>query len=213
MDKVKYFSRSDLRSRGWTDYMIKKFMPEHDEVYYKSYYRRSSKIRLYECDRVLLIEGSDEFKEALALGSKRSKVYSSVSTRKRMEMIEWVMSLRISVPEIEKDVLIKRACDEYNEWRKSHEYGDGFDLATPYSDRKFLGRICTNYLRHKCTSYEKHLSKMFGKVGLREGHGILQARINDAIHEKYPWTAYNIYDKAKGVFLSNEEDRDRKDAA
>ena len=150
-------------------------------------------MKLYEVDRVLSIESTEDFRVALALGRKRSEIYLSVAARKRKEMLDWVMSLKIHIPDIDRDELIERACKEYNEWHLREDYYDGFEIASQYSDERFLGRICTNYLRHKCTSYEKHLSKMFGKVGVHEGHDVLQARINDAIHEKYPWTACDIY--------------------
>ena len=192
-DKIVYFFRPELKSRGWTNGMIDKFMPEHDAERYNPYFKRAGKMKLYEKSRVMEIEAREDFKEALSIGRKRREIYLGVAVRKRREMIEWVMNLNISIPSIEKNKLIERACRQYNEWNLSNSgYGSKYEFeeATPMSNDKFLARICTNYLRHKCTSYERHLNKMFGKVGVREGHDVLQARINDAIHEMYPWTVY-----------------------
>ena len=62
-----------------------------------------------------------------------------------------------------------------------------FEPADPTaSDKDFLHRITTNYLRHECTSYENELYKLFGKTGVNEAHDILQRRINDEIRRVYP---------------------------
>ena len=185
---IKYFSKPELRSRGWTDSMIKRFMPEHDFERINPFFKRASKMKLYLQDKVFKIEETEDFKTALSLGRKRREIYLSVAARKRKEMIDWVTSLKINIPDMDKSDIISRACKEYNEWHLYNDYNDGIRLASPSSDINFLARICTNYLRHKCTSYEKHLNKMFGKVGVKEAHDILQTRINDAIHKKYPWT-------------------------
>lgn len=98
----------------------------------------------------------------------------------------------------------QRRAQKYEEWKERHyqewweEVGRFMDdeedsedesehlLASSESDPKFLARITTNYLRHQCTSYDDDLKRVFGKVAAEEAHDVLQTRINEAIHAKYP---------------------------
>ena len=107
---IKYFSKPELRSRGWTDSMIKRFMPEHDYECVNPFFKSASKMKLYLQDKVIKIEETEDFKTALSLGRKRREIYLSVAARKRKEMIDWVTSLKINIPDMDKSDIISRAC-------------------------------------------------------------------------------------------------------
>ena len=108
--------------------------------------------------------------------------------KKREELMMYANGVQIKIPTIEKDDLIQRACNHYNRWDDWRLYKyDDIVRATPSSDESFLKRITINYLRQKCTCYEKELEKFQKKVGVQVAHDILQKRINDAIIQKYEW--------------------------
>ena len=114
------------------------------------------------------------------------------------ELIMYANGVRINIPTIEKDELIRRACKSYNRfhrpiqrpWEDYYAFRERWlywNEASKDSDKEFLKRITINYLRHKCTCYDKELEKFFKKVGKNKAHDVLQERINEAIKQKYEW--------------------------
>lgn len=67
--ETNYFSTHQLKERGWTVGLIKRFLPEHDEErpnQMKMGRRRLPPVKLYSQDRVHQIEREDEFLAAQA---------------------------------------------------------------------------------------------------------------------------------------------------
>lgn len=186
-----FITMSELHHRGWTKKLIDDFAGEPDKTAKNPVYKRSSPMKLYSLKRIKGIERTKKFKTAIESAKKRKETAKKGANTKRQQTLDYANTVRISIPEYTKEELIEEACDAYNEWYeyKAEIYNKGYDFtpATNKSDNKFLSRICTNYLRHQCTNYEEDLQKMYGNVGVQEGHDILQKRINEAIFEKYPW--------------------------
>lgn len=221
MKKGKYYTKSELKANGWTDAMIKRFLPEPDRTYPNPRYKNAAPVRLYQEERIEKVKETEDFRTfELKSAAKKESAKKAVETKRR-KVVEWVNSLTIEIPEFEKEDLIVKACEHFNqnkiyqkecydEWASRHYeeacenevngLSPDFSLATPSSDESFIARITTNYLRHQCTKYEKELDVMFGVTGKDLGHDILKARINNAIHAKYPWTAKTIIaaDREKG---------------
>ena len=64
MEKYAYICKSDLKSkRGWTDMMIKKFLPTCDLEKKNPHYRHAAPILLYSMEKVEQIENSIDFIE------------------------------------------------------------------------------------------------------------------------------------------------------
>ena len=59
MDKK--ITKGALKERGWTEGMIVKFYPKPDEEVRNPRYKRSSPMKLYREERVVAIEGTEEF--------------------------------------------------------------------------------------------------------------------------------------------------------
>lgn len=205
-----YITKPTVKERGWTDAAIKKFLLKADREVPNPHSRSAAPMKLYLKSRVEAVENDSVFIEYKKLIEKRKEQAKRGIETKRQKVIEWVNGLDIDIPTYDKDVLIAEACASFNNWKafqkekylewesrhwnEAHEYGDDyepdFSLATPQSNPSFLARITTNYLRHQCTFYERKLNDLFGKVGKDDGHDILQERINQAIHAKYPWTNF-----------------------
>ena len=201
-----YFNKTELKGRGWTDSLIKRFMASPDKTFPNPLYKNGAPMCFYDESRTKEVEDSIEFKDAMEASNKRKKSAKQAVETKKDKVIEWVNGLTIEIPDYDKETLIKEACEHFNarkkyqkerydEWALYHyedvneDYEPDFSLASPKSEDSFLARITTNYLRHCITDYEDELERLFGKTGKDEGHDFLQARINAAIHEKYPWTA------------------------
>lgn len=81
-----YFSTHDLKERGWTVGLIKRFLPEHDDQrpnQMKMGRRRLPPVKLYLQDRVHQIEREDHFLEAQAKAADaKARAERASETRK-----------------------------------------------------------------------------------------------------------------------------------
>lgn len=178
----KLICQSDLLIRGWTKTMIRDLLPTPHTTRLNPHYQKAAPMKLYAMERVIEIEATDAFKN-LAMKAERRRVTAkeSVAT-KRDSLLEQVDSIAINVPVLPEMELVKRACDSYN--AINAERGEGH--ATVRSAPFFLQRICVNYLRHECSSYEAELDKVAGKVAVAEARSIIREKVYDAIAEAYP---------------------------
>lgn len=194
-DKEKYYCKSDLTTyRGWTQSMIKKLLGKPDAEKTNPKYRCAAPMQLYKASRVEKIERTDEFKSLQEKAMKRRATSRRVVNVKYDETINHVRNVKIIIPEYSERELLNRACNHYNayHWDKMMMcmycgYDYDYQKATLDSNKTFLYRIATNYLRHQCTKYEDELDRLFGKIGKENAYHILKQRINDAIYKTYPY--------------------------
>ncbi len=192
-EKIPMITKSGLKSeRGWTDKLIKEFLPAPDLTKPNPNYKSGPPMLLFAIDRIEKIEETDEFK-ALQEGTvKRKEAAKKAVETKLQQLREWLNAVQIYVPVLDKTKLIEQSCDHYNdmqEWREANGRSTCGMKATADSDQKFLERICVNYLRHCLTKYEKHLDEMSGKVGFGEGYEEIRLKIFSKISENYHWLA------------------------
>ena len=162
---MNYYNKSDLKSlRGWTDSLIKRFLLEHDDTAINPHYKSGPLILLFSQKRVETAEAKKEFQEAFAKAQKRRAAAKKAAQTRMKRTEEYLENLKIAVPKMAWDELVRVACEHYN-YRNIHGHGM---FASPNSERQFLERICVNYLRHELTPYEEHLEKMRGAVGANE---------------------------------------------
>lgn len=187
-----HISHSNLKKeRGWTDLMIELFFPAGphklaDNPHYKS----APQMKLYLITEIDKVESTHEFDMVKQRAATRKQSAASAVTTKRIRIINYVKALTIEVPTMDTQVLTEKACTAYNDFKSwkayEHDRESDFEPASPDSDTEFLNRITTNYLRHRCTSYETELRRIFGKVANDEAYEILKSRINKAIFKQYP---------------------------
>jgi hypothetical protein len=65
MKKKIYFRSSELKQRGWTEGLIRKFLPKPDETKTNPIIRSAAPMKLYKIKRVEKIEKSEKFIKAL----------------------------------------------------------------------------------------------------------------------------------------------------
>lgn len=184
MKKYKKISltKSEVKSRGWTDKLVEQFLPEPDEIKVNPIYKCASPMKLYNISRVKRIERTKKFQTALEESrGRRSGAKKAVAT-KLDKTRAYLDSLNIEVPKLSWAKLRKNACDSYNDHRWS--FAD-FEPANRDSDEHFLHRIMVNYLRHEMSSYEMNLGEVFGKVGVSEAYLEINRKIYDAIASQY----------------------------
>lgn len=185
-----YTTRTRLKEQGWTDGMIKKMLGEPDATRPNPHYKSAAPMALYELKRVKKVEKTTTFKTEMEKAAQRKQSAQKAVRTKTERAKQYAMTVKVSVPTMDYNLLVKRACCSYNDWHEYDRYGRHNEYFTPadsmHSDPDFLHRITMNYLRHECTAYEQQLYKLFGKTGINEAHDILQRRINDEICRIYP---------------------------
>lgn len=188
-----YFSTQQLEERGWTKSLIKKFLPQPDDVQYFRY----GCAYFYGHVHVKNIEATEEFLQLQAKALKRRETGKTVTEKRKKEYLDYLENrMPVRVREVQEEELIKEACDSYNRhqrdraWRR-YERGFGDDDFTTFeadqnSDQHFLDRIIVNYIRHDLTSYDNLLSSTHGKLAKEEAIQIIRRRVFVAIAETYP---------------------------
>ena len=181
--------KSTLKERGWTDRAIERFLKQPDKEVPNPYYKSSPPMKLYKLSRVEFIEASDDFKGFQARNQKRLDATRKGMKTKLERLLNTVASMEIFIERKHFEDVILEAIESYNGFKGSMSADkEDFDYqpASIESDQQFLHRITVNYLRHRCTPYERALDKIKGKVGKREAYALLNQMIYNKISELYP---------------------------
>lgn len=188
-EQPEYFTKKQLTERGWTESLIKRFLGNHDAERPNPRFRSSATMKLFQQERVIALEHSDDYQSAKEKTEKRRTAARNVAAGKRQQLLERIEQTPIEMPNLSRQKLLKKACRHYNERMRERQRRTDFDFkdATADSDQDFLCRISVNFLRHELTPYEEHISSLYGRIGRQQAYLLLKCRILAAIAEKYPW--------------------------
>jgi hypothetical protein len=179
--------KSELKDeRGWTDTLIRKFVPTPDDTKPNPYSKNAAPMQLYCPERIKSIEQTPEFQERFAKSAARKSGAKKGVQTKTANLRQKVSREKIGVPKFKMKKLIEKACDHYNALQSFYN-SDLF--ASEHSPLIFLQRICVNYLRHELTQYDEVLDKMKGKVGCNDVYWDVRDKVLDKIAEQYPMLA------------------------
>lgn len=166
-----------LKSRGWTNGLINRFLPTPDETRPNPRFRTvGNPMKLYNAERVERIEASGEFQAAKQKTIARQAAAERAAETKRDAMDDYLSNLTIDIPLMEKETLIQAARANFRSL--------GYQEAYPSDER-----ICVNYLRHCESKYEKELSKLKGKIGAQDAYFEIKQKVLDQIEFTYDWLA------------------------
>ena len=98
---------------------------------------------------------------------------------KTAKTVEWANSISFNVPTFSKDELEYNAVCQYEQYNDTKFYFR--------DDEDFINRICTNYLRHECTTYDRVLNSLYGLVGRPKAYEIIKEKVNQEIKQKHKW--------------------------
>lgn len=178
-----FITKTDVKNRRqWTESLIKKYIPQPDQIKMNPHYRGASEMKLYELRKIEEIEKSIEFQVDFQKSLKRKLVSKKTVQTKKEKLIKEIDSLEIKVENRERNQLIKEAVDSYNYRRRGYDYSEINEI-----DQDTLERLMVNYIRHRLTSYEKHLDTIFSKIGKNEAYLLLNKKIYNSISEIYPY--------------------------
>jgi hypothetical protein len=180
---------SDLKKRGWTDALIRKFLQPPDQTTKNPRYSSKAPMKLYLLTRVVRVERTRAFKQELAKVPERRKRAEKSTATKRAKIQAFIDSLAIHLPSLSAEQLKRAAIDHYNLRGSglSVTRAESWRPASDHSDAAFLNRICVNFLRHVCTPYEAHLGAIAGATGVHEGYPRIKKKVLEAIALSFPW--------------------------
>ncbi len=173
--KPEYVALSAVKERGWTDTMVRRFLPKPDQTRPNPRYRRAgAPMKLYALDRVERIEATAEFATACEEGAgRRAGAKMAVGTKRaRAIKIATTTVIQPLVP-LEMDDVIRRARTHYDNRRRDRDdsgsggycgnYGPESGDEAEAREEAFVRRITVNYLRHQKTDYDRVLRWVFGR--------------------------------------------------
>ena len=183
-----FLNKKQLLDRGWSESLIKRFMPEPDKTKTNPAYRKAPPMKLYSTDRIAEIESTADFQQAQQKADARRLTGLLVAGRRRSVTLAKVEALpEPELPDWNREKLIARAVRNYNAIWENRGREDKF--ATVDADECFLQRITVNYIRHMLTEYERRLDALFGQVGKQDACIIVKNKVLQAIGNKYHWLA------------------------
>lgn len=182
---LEYISKADLLMRGWTIDSIRKFLGEPDKKAIRTSNLNQS--YLYSFERVVAVEHSDRYTEWSAWASLYKQDNKKTVEDTAQAVVDYVSNLSIVLAHYDDLTLKINAVAHFNE-----RLYDNYSGSTPLTEASindpdfFLNRICVNYLRHCCTSYDIQLITRFQRLGSKYGRKLLKIKVLNTIAEIYP---------------------------
>lgn len=176
---------SELKERGWTEGLIRRFLGPPDATAPNPRYRSAAPLRLWLLQRVEAIEASPLFAEALNKAKKHAQAAQKAAETRRELTLEQARTLPVTLERRPLEELLREARRHYEDLRGYPAHCLPWGQEDPFRDR-----ICVNYLRHAATEYEEHLDEMYRRTGAREAYLLLWERITQAIASAYPELAH-----------------------
>lgn len=178
-----YLTLSNVKERGWTAGMVRRFLGDPDKTATNPHYRSGPPMKLFQLSRIVLVEETPEWKDAFKRAAVRSAADKSAAANKAAKLIERVkrMPIKVTLALSGEELLIK-AIAHYNS-RGPHNEREDWLPATQASDLAFLERIQVNYVRHMLTFYDRQMDIAAGKPGAAGARKALRGRIYGAISE------------------------------
>jgi hypothetical protein len=176
-------TKTALKERGWTESLIKSFLPDPDLEKRNPMYARAAPMKLYFLWRIEGLEGTALWQEKRESARKRSESLLRAAAIRQEHLLREVKSQTVNLPRLSRRQLVQRACEHYN--RLALERDKPF-WATPSSEKAFLARICVNFLRHELSNYERQLEEVYGKVGAIAARSEIRNKVYSAIATGYP---------------------------
>lgn len=169
-----------LRSRGWTDALIRRHLGDPDRLAPNPHYSQAGgAMRLYALARVEAAESGTakaDLADAAAKRIDRQVASAKAVGTKTAALIAEVDALTLNVARHPWDNVRAAALDGNQHRQMAHE---------PYE--VFVRRMVMNYLRHECTNYHHGLASLFARVGGRgKAYEHLRHKVEDAILDAYP---------------------------
>lgn len=183
-------NQSILISEGWTQTLIKKYLPE-PILKTNPRYKSAAPMKLWYRDEVNKITQTTKFKQDLRKTQKRrestKKAVNTKTQQLKNTMTEFLETIRVKI--INADTLEQQTIDDKQDW---YDYqacmrGHFEPRIACDADEKTILRWKVNYIRHNLISYDKGLAKMHGKTGIRTEYPEYKKAVLNKIAAAHPY--------------------------
>lgn len=198
MPKDSMITKSKLKSEyGFTDKLIKEFLPEPDETAVNPIRKRAAPMQLYKVSRIKKVMKTKKFKKAFEESSIRkesAKKAVKTKTDKTIKMIQKKISkIKVTKLDVSDEELQDMAIHSYASHRAniSMYYGNCVCLeeivADAYgADSDTINRWTVNFIRHELTKYDPDLYSIRGNVGKHAAYLMYRKAVLNEIAKVYP---------------------------
>jgi hypothetical protein len=178
-------SKHNLLKRNWTNSLISEYIKYPDVVLRNEKVKMGKEGHLYSFCRVRKLETIPELAQKLR-SNEAAGFRTEESNQTSIAVI--IKNIDFNIKIIPLDKLVSLAISHYNKIR-AYETSPASILCSP--DK--LERICMNYLRHECSSYEEQFTLIFDIRDYSLACSLLKERVNNEIRQLYPDLKNNIY--------------------
>ncbi len=188
-NKKEYVCMAGLKARGWTDTLIKRFLPRCDRYARNPHYASAPKERLYKLTRVERIEKKETFKAAFEIKERRRKIALDAILRKEERMKAYVNSLNLGIPTTTKGELAVIAISDYNERKENlltlngkRKLPEWYHPITMDSDEVIIDSILYIYIKERVKNYcQDETLHAFGRKLYFKGIELISKRLDEEI--------------------------------
>ena len=182
-EKILYFTKSTLLTRGWNQKLIDKLLSP-PKLVENPHYKKAALMRLFVQEEVFQAEQTEEFLEAKVKKEKRTQAGLLAADKKREKLLELVSGFVFSVRRISMESLKKRTIRSKEDWNEQCYWRPYCDFSK--ADNDTMQRWMVNYIRHNLTDYEDKLDLIFGKTGKQAAYELTSKLLFQKIAEVYP---------------------------
>jgi len=182
-------SRHGLFKKNWNNELIKKYLKYPDISLKDERIRIGKEAHLFSLCRVEYMETLPEIQEQLKINQElRTEASNYTSINVVIDSIDFNIEI------VPIGILINKAVDYFNELKII-----GTEPIDKSSAPDKLERVCMNYLRHNCSSYEEQFNLIFDVADYTVACSLLKKRVNNEIKKLYPNLKSSIYKYKSGL--------------
>ncbi len=182
------FTMPELEERGWTATMVWQLLGDPDATIDNPGDGSGACMGLWRVERVHAAQTTEEWATALDAAHEYSTKGLRCSRRRRERALQVLDDMPVPLPDLDRDTLIREACDYFN--RAGGVFAGGSGPASAEMDPAFLNRICVDYLMVRTVSPEQvfdQLAVQGVKMGYSEDRW--HRLVHEAIDQQYPYLA------------------------
>lgn len=201
-EKEKYLTKTALRERGWSEKLIREFLPLPLECR-NPYYSRMSMYLWKEVD-VILAEKRPEFTAHL----EKRKMYqkrAEAGVRTKNEKMKTILAKavrEIEVKQLDFEMVTDRAVKAKQNW---YDITGQYERTAYGADSRTVQRWTVNYIRHNLTKYDSFLYSAKGKTGISFAYPLYRKAVLEKIAEAYPYLCEECARQAERKDNENED--------
>lgn len=183
-EKDRYLTKSTLKARGWSEELIREFLPSPKKCRNPHYSRMN--MYLWKEKDVIKAEKNQEFIDHL----EKRKVYqkrAEAAIRTKNEKMKTILARaieEIEVKEMDYEEVAERAIRAKQDW---YDMTGQYEKTASGADSRTVQRWAVNYIRHRLTKYDSFLYSAKGKTGISFAYPLYRRAVLEKIACVYPY--------------------------